>query len=108
VQGLGAAAMTPQTLAFISRLFPPEARRIPIAIWGAVAGVAIITGPVLGGVLVQNLSWRWIFLMNLPIGLAGMAIAIVFLPDWRPGRRLRFDAVGAGLAGLGLVAVGAG
>jgi EmrB/QacA subfamily drug resistance transporter len=105
VQGLGAAAMTPQTLAFISRLFPPEGRRVPIAIWGAVAGVAIITGPVLGGILVQHLSWRWIFLMNLPIGVAGMAIAIVFLPDWRPGRRLRFDAVGAGLASLGLFAV---
>ena len=97
--------MTPQTLAFISRLFPPDQRRTPIAIWGAAAGVAIILGPVLGGILVQHLSWRWIFLLNLPIGLAGMAIAIVFLPDWRPGGRLRFDAMGAGLASLGLFAV---
>jgi EmrB/QacA subfamily drug resistance transporter len=105
VQGLGAAAMTPQTLAFISRLFPPDQRRAPVAIWGAVAGVAIITGPVLGGVLVQHLSWRWIFLVNLPIGLAGLAIAIRFLPDWRPGRRLRFDTVGAVLASAGLFAV---
>jgi EmrB/QacA subfamily drug resistance transporter len=105
VQGLGAAAMTPQTLAFITRLFPPDRRRAPIAIWGAVAGVAIITGPVLGGVLVQHLSWRWIFLMNLPIGLASLAIAAVFLPDWRPGRLLRFDVVGALLASAGLFAV---
>src|SRR5439155_5858469 len=108
VQGLGAAAMTPQTLAFISRLFPPDQRRTPIAIWGAAAGVAIITGPVLGGILVQHLSWRWIFLLNLPIGLAGLVIALVFLPDWRPGRLRRFgrfDTVGAGLASLGLFAV---
>jgi EmrB/QacA subfamily drug resistance transporter len=105
VQGLGAAAMTPQTLAFITRLFPPERRRTPIAIWGGVSGVAIITGPVIGGLLVQHLSWEWIFLINVPIGLASLAIAFVFLPDWRPQRRNRFDAVGAALGSAGLFAL---
>jgi EmrB/QacA subfamily drug resistance transporter len=105
VQGLGAAAMTPQTLAFISRLFPPDKRRGPITVWGAVAGVAIITGPVLGGLLVQQISWRWIFLINVPIGLASLALAMVFLPDWQPHRRLRFDAPGALLASAGLFAL---
>jgi EmrB/QacA subfamily drug resistance transporter len=105
VQGLGAAAMTPQTLAFISRLFPPERRRGPITIWGAVAGVAIITGPVLGGLLVQHVSWRWIFLVNVPLGLAGLAVAVVFLPDWQPRLRARFDVLGAVLASAGLLAL---
>ncbi|HEV2784654.1 MAG TPA: DHA2 family efflux MFS transporter permease subunit [Actinophytocola sp.] len=105
VQGLGAAAMTPQTLAFISRLFPADRRRGPITIWGAVAGVAIITGPVLGGLLVQRLSWRWIFLINVPIGLAGLAIALAFLPNRLPRQRPRFDVAGALLASAGLFAL---
>ncbi|HEU5475798.1 MAG TPA: DHA2 family efflux MFS transporter permease subunit [Actinophytocola sp.] len=105
VQGLGAAAMAPQTLAFISRLFPPDRRRAPIAVWGAAAGIAIITGPVLGGLLVQHLDWRWIFLLNVPVGLVSLAVAVVFLPDWLPGLRSRFDVPGAVLGSAGLFAV---
>ncbi|MFL6145783.1 MAG: DHA2 family efflux MFS transporter permease subunit [Labedaea sp.] len=105
VQGLGAAAMTPQTLAFISRLFPADRRRVPITVWGAVAGVAIITGPVLGGVLVRHGGWRWIFLLNVPIGVVSLVVAVLLLPDWLPGRRPRFDAVGATLGSLGLFAL---
>jgi EmrB/QacA subfamily drug resistance transporter len=105
VQGLGAAAMTPQTLSFITRLFPPEKRGLPISVWGAVAGVATITGPVVGGLLVENVGWQWIFLINLPIGVASLAIAVVALPDWQPRRTLRFDALGAALCSLGLLAL---
>jgi EmrB/QacA subfamily drug resistance transporter len=103
IQGLGAAAMTPQTLSFITRLFPPEKRGLPISVWGAVAGVATITGPVIGGLLVENIGWQWIFLINLPIGAASLAIAVVALPDWQPRRALRFDALGATLCSLGLL-----
>ncbi len=103
VQGLGAAAMTPQTLSFITRLFPPEKRGLPISVWGAVAGVATITGPVVGGLLVENVGWQWIFLINLPIGVASLAVAVVALPDWQPRRTLRFDALGAALCSLGLL-----
>src|SRR4051794_18260494 len=84
IQGLGAAAMTPQTLSFITRLFPPEKRGLPISVWGAVAGVATITGPVVGGLLVENVGWQWIFLINLPIGVASLAVAVLALPDWQP------------------------
>lgn len=105
VQGLGAAAMTPQTLAFITRLFPAERRRVPIAIWGGVSGVAIITGPVIGGLLVQHLSWQWIFLINVPIGAVSLVVAVLFLPNWQPHRCARFDAVGAALGSLGLFAL---
>ncbi|PPK69771.1 DHA2 family efflux MFS transporter permease subunit [Actinokineospora auranticolor] len=102
VQGLGAAAMTPQTLSFITRLFPAERRGAPIAVWGAVSGVATIAGPVVGGLLVQNVGWQWIFLLNLPIGLVGLVLGIALLPDWRPSGRIRVDAVGAVLASAGL------
>jgi EmrB/QacA subfamily drug resistance transporter len=105
IQGLGAAAMTPQTLSFITRLFPPEKRGLPISVWGAVAGVATITGPVVGGLLVENVGWQWIFLINLPIGAASLAVAVVALPDWQPRRALRFDALGAALCSLGLLLV---
>lgn len=105
VQGLGAAAMTPQTLSFITRLFPPERRGLPISVWGAVAGVATITGPVLGGLLVEHVGWQWIFLINLPIGVAGLVVALVALPDWQPRRRSRFDVLGAALCSAGLLLV---
>jgi EmrB/QacA subfamily drug resistance transporter len=105
VQGLGAAAMTPQTLSFISRLFPPEKRGLPISVWGAVAGVATITGPVVGGLLVENVGWQWIFLINLPIGVVSLVIAVVALPDWQPRRALRIDVLGATLCSLGLLLV---
>ncbi|OLR90469.1 MFS transporter [Actinokineospora bangkokensis] len=102
VQGLGAAAMTPQTLSFISALFPPERRRAPIAVWGAVAGVATITGPVIGGLLVQHLGWPSIFFLNLPIGLAGLVLGLRLLPDPRGRRAVTFDTTGAVLAAAGL------
>jgi EmrB/QacA subfamily drug resistance transporter len=105
VQGLGAAAMTPQTLTFITRLFPPEKRGTPIAVWGAVAGVATITGPVVGGLLVEQFGWQWIFLLNLPIGAVGLVVGLVLLPDWLPNGRIRFDALGAALASAGLAAL---
>jgi EmrB/QacA subfamily drug resistance transporter len=97
--------MTPQTLSFITRLFPPEKRGLPISVWGAVAGVATITGPVVGGLLVENVGWQWIFLINLPIGVASLAVAVIALPDWQPRRALRFDALGAVLCSLGLLLV---
>ncbi|OLF04282.1 MFS transporter [Actinophytocola xinjiangensis] len=105
VQGLGAAAMTPQTLSFITRLFPPDKRGLPISVWGAVAGVATITGPVIGGLLVEHIGWQWIFLINLPIGVVSLVVALVALPDWRPGRASRFDVTGAVLCSAGLLLV---
>jgi EmrB/QacA subfamily drug resistance transporter len=105
VQGLGAALMTPQTLSFITRLFPPEKRGVPISVWGAVAGVATLAGPVLGGLLVENAGWQWIFLINIPIGLVSLVIAVIALPNWQPRRHLRFDPVGTVLCGAGLLAL---
>jgi EmrB/QacA subfamily drug resistance transporter len=103
LQGLGAALMTPQTLSFITRLFPPEKRGVPISVWGAVAGVATLAGPVLGGLLVEHVGWQWIFLINIPIGVASLVIALAALPNWQPRRRLRFDPLGTVLCAAGLL-----
>ena len=75
VQGLGAALMTPQTMAVITRIFPSDARGQAMALWGATAGVATLVGPILGGVLVDALGWEWIFFINIPVGIVGLVLA---------------------------------
>jgi EmrB/QacA subfamily drug resistance transporter len=105
VQGLGAAMLMPQTLAIVTMVFPPERRGAAFGIWGAVAGLATIAGPTLGGLLVTAFDWRWIFFVNLPIGVAVFAVTFFIVPDLRPGRRHRLDFRGVALASLGLLAI---
>jgi len=108
VQGLGAALMTPQTLAFITHLFPPSRRGPAMGLWGGVAGLATIAGPLLGGVLVDSLGWEWIFIVNVPLGAIGLVMAMVLVPDWQPRNSHSFDIPGIVLsvAGLSLVVFG--
>jgi EmrB/QacA subfamily drug resistance transporter len=105
VQGLGAAMLMPQTLAIVTMVFPPERRGAAFGIWGAVAGLATIAGPTLGGLLVTAFDWRWIFFVNLPIGVAVFAVTFFIVPDLHPGRRHRLDLRGVTLASLGLLAI---
>jgi EmrB/QacA subfamily drug resistance transporter len=105
VQGLGAAMLMPQTLTIITNTFPPERRGAAFGVWGAVAGVATIAGPTLGGLLVTAFDWRWIFFVNLPIGVFVLAITPVIIPDLRLGRRHRIDIWGVVLASAGLLAI---
>ncbi|MYW97460.1 DHA2 family efflux MFS transporter permease subunit [Amycolatopsis rubida] len=105
VQGLGAALMTPQTLAFISHLFPPAKRGAAMGAWGGVAGLATITGPLLGGVLVQHLGWEWIFYVNVPIGVVAIALTLWLVPDWQPKHSHSFDLIGILLSAAGLFCV---
>ncbi|HVV25105.1 MAG TPA: DHA2 family efflux MFS transporter permease subunit [Pseudonocardiaceae bacterium] len=105
VQGFGAAAMGPQTMAFITTLFPPAKRGAPMGAWGAVAGVATIAGPLLGGVLVDNLGWQWIFMVNVPIGVIGLVLAIFLVPGKQQARQHRFDVLGTVLFSVGLLAI---
>jgi EmrB/QacA subfamily drug resistance transporter len=102
VQGLGAAAMTPQTLAFITHLFPGGKRGAAMGLWGGVAGLATITGPLLGGLLVDTLGWEWIFFINVPIGVVGLVLAAVLVPDWQPRHSHTFDVPGILLSAAGL------
>ncbi len=105
VQGLGAAMLMPQTLTIITNTFPAERRGAAFGVWGAVAGVATIAGPTLGGLLVTAFDWRWIFFVNLPIGVIVLAITPLIIPDLRPGRRHRIDVWGVLLASAGLLAI---
>lgn len=101
VQGVGAALLTPQTLSVITRTFPPDRRGAAMSVWGATAGVATLIGPLAGGVLVDRLGWEWIFFVNVPIGVIGLVLAIVLIPEL-PVHRHRFDILGVALSGVGM------
>src|SRR5229473_1916308 len=105
LQGVGGALLTPQTLSIITSLFPPERRGAAFGVWGGVAGLATIAGPTVGGALVTYVDWRWIFFVNVPIGIASLIATFLIIPDIRPGRRHGWDFVGVFLATAGLFAV---
>src|SRR5258708_10659204 len=105
LQGLGAAVLAPQGLPLMISLFPPERRGGVFAIYGMMAGLAVIAGPTVGGFLVTHFGWRSIFMVNLPIGVIIFALAMLIIPDLRPGRKHRLDLLGVGLATAGLLAV---
>jgi EmrB/QacA subfamily drug resistance transporter len=101
VQGIGAALLTPQTLSTITRIFPAERRGVALSVWGATAGVATLVGPLAGGVLVDGLGWQWIFIVNVPIGLVGLVLALIFVPTL-PTEKHGFDVLGVVLSGVGM------
>ncbi|MGX9296451.1 DHA2 family efflux MFS transporter permease subunit [Tsukamurella paurometabola] len=101
VQGLGAALMTPQTMAVITRTFPPNKRGTAMALWGSVAGVAILVGPLAGGVLVDRLGWEWVFFVNVPVGVAAFIAAVILVPNL-PTHKHKLDIPGIVLSALGL------
>src|SRR5437899_1373138 len=80
-QGLGAALIAPQGLPLLVSLFPPERRAGTFAVFGILAGVAVVAGPTLGGFIVTHFGWRWIFYVNLPVGVATLIAAFVLIPD---------------------------
>lgn len=104
LQGVGAALITPQTMALITRIFPPEKRGAAMGVWGTVAGVATLVGPLLGGVLTDNFGWEWIFFVNLPIGVIGLVLAATLVPDVGTHDHT-FDWLGVALSGIGLSAL---
>jgi len=104
-QGLGAAMLAPQGLPIMTTIFPPERRAGVFAIYGSLAGLAVLAGPTAGGFIVTHLGWRWIFYVNLPVGLLTLALTLLFVPDLRPGRRPRLDMLGVALATVGLFGV---
>jgi EmrB/QacA subfamily drug resistance transporter len=105
VQGLGAALAMPQTMAIIIATFPRERRGAALGVWGGVAALATIAGPTVGGVLVTWMGWRWIFFVNVPLGLVAIIAATAIIPDVRSGKRLPLDLPGVLIASVGLVAV---
>jgi EmrB/QacA subfamily drug resistance transporter len=105
VQGLGAGGLVVLIQASIGDIVPPRERGRYQGLFGAVFGVASVGGPLLGGLIVQAISWRWIFYVNLPIGLASLAVLGVTLPASKATARPSIDYVGAALLAAGLSAI---
>jgi EmrB/QacA subfamily drug resistance transporter len=104
VQGLGAALVTPLTLTLLSAAVPTERRGLALGAWGGIAGLAIALGPLVGGAIVEGVSWQWIFWVNVPIGLVTIPLAAVLLVESR-GPETRLDIPGLTLASGGLLAL---
>ena len=101
VQGIGAGILTPQTLSTITQIFPAQRRGVAMSVWGATAGVASLVGPLAGGALVDGLGWQWIFFINVPIGIVGLALAVRLVPVL-PTQAHPFDLIGVALSGVGI------
>ena len=104
VQGLGAALITPLSLTILASAFPAERRGTVVGIMGAIGGLAIAGGPLVGGAVVDGPGWHWIFWLNVPIGLAAAALAMSRLPESR-GPSARLDLPGVTMAATGAVAL---
>jgi EmrB/QacA subfamily drug resistance transporter len=106
VQGLGGAAIFPLTLAIINATFEGKERAAAIAAWGAISGVAVALGPVIGGVLVDHVSWRAVFYVNVPVGAIVAGLALYAVRDSRDTtRRGGIDWIGTVLSCAGLFAI---
>jgi EmrB/QacA subfamily drug resistance transporter len=106
IQGFGAALLVPGSLALISSAFPKERRGAAIGTWSAFSGITAAAGPVLGGYLVEHVSWHWAFLINLPLGIALVAICRWRVPESRGApASSQLDVIGATLATVGLAGI---
>ncbi|MFB7410160.1 MFS transporter [Streptomyces sp. NPDC056202] len=104
LQGVGAAIMMPLTLTLLTAAVPAAKRGTAFGIWGAVQGLAVASGPLIGGVLTEHLSWQWIFWLNVPLGLALLPLARLRLAE-SYGTGARLDITGTLLASGGLFGI---
>jgi EmrB/QacA subfamily drug resistance transporter len=104
VQGLGGAIVTPLTLTILSAAVPASKRGLALGAWGGISGLAVAFGPLVGGAVVDGISWHWIFWLNVPIGLVLVPLALLRLEETR-GPAGRLDLPGLGLASAGLLGI---
>ena len=95
IQGVGAAMIMALGAAIMTEAFPPAERGKAMGIIGATVSIGIVTGPALGGIIVDLLSWNWIFFVNLPTGMVGVWMVWRFIPENVPAHRQKFDYLGA-------------
>jgi len=104
LQGVGGAIVLPLTLTVLSAAVPTARRGVALGIWGAISGLAVALGPLVGGAIVSGISWHWIFWLNVPIGLALIPFILMRLDDSR-GRASKLDLPGLALGSTGLVGI---
>ncbi|MFQ6328511.1 MFS transporter [Nocardia sp. CWNU-33] len=104
IQGFGAAAVMPLSLTLLSSAVPEKMRSAAIGIWGGISGLGVALGPLIGGAVVEGLSWQWIFWINVPIGVLVVPFAARVLAESYGGKR-RLDPLGLALSASGVLAV---
>jgi EmrB/QacA subfamily drug resistance transporter len=103
VQGVGAALMNPATLSIITATFPPRQRGAAIGIWVGVSAMALAIGPLIGGILTEQINWSWIFFINVPVGIAGIIVSRLFIDESRDeSEEQRLDLPGLISSAVGL------
>ena len=106
VQGAGAALMMPATLSIITATFAPEERGAALGIWAGVSAMALAIGPLVGGLITEHISWNWIFYVNVPIGIVGIAAGRVIIRESKDtSHEQRLDVPGLLTSGIGLFAL---
>jgi EmrB/QacA subfamily drug resistance transporter len=106
VQGVGAALMNPATLSIITATFPPRQRGMAIGIWAGVSAMALAIGPLVGGFIAEHFSWSWIFFINVPIGIAGIFAARIFIDESKDtSHEQRLDPLGLVTSAVALFAL---
>jgi EmrB/QacA subfamily drug resistance transporter len=105
LQGAGAALMNPATLSIIAATFPPRERGTAIGIWAGVSALALAIGPLVGGLITEHLDWSWIFFVNVPVGILGIAASYLFIDESRDETHARLDLPGLATSGVGLFAL---
>lgn len=101
LQGVGGAIVAPLTLTLLADAFPAEKRGAALGIWSAISGTGVALGPLVGGAVIDSISWHWIFWINVPIGVALLPLATVLLRESH-GPSRKFDFPGVALAATGL------
>jgi EmrB/QacA subfamily drug resistance transporter len=104
VQGVGGAIVLPLTLTILSAAVPAERRGVALGAWGGISGLAVAFGPLVGGAVVDGISWHWVFWLNVPIGLVLVPLALLRLDETR-GPVTKLDLPGVGLASAGLFGI---
>jgi len=94
LQGAGAALMNPATLSIIAATFPPRERGTAIGIWAGVSALALAIGPLVGGLITEHLDWSWIFFVNVPVGILGIAASYLFIDESRDETHVPLDLPG--------------
>jgi EmrB/QacA subfamily drug resistance transporter len=105
LQGAGAALMNPATLSIIAATFPPRERGTAIGIWAGTSALALAIGPLVGGLITEHLDWSWIFFVNVPIGVLGIAASFAFIDESRDETHASLDLPGLVTSAVGLFAL---